>query len=173
MSSEMSVSQNMSVGVLAAFVEGVILQPTLYWKNARALALPFTANPAVIYRGTGTSILNECQVGQLKYARYFGHDIFSTPLPLASPLCSRWWVSNLVRRAMPMRYSRDMAHHLSQENKRTWHALSLGAWCQLLLAAHWSSWWSNSKGEVIRYHLYFIILQLAFNRFDLPVAFFH
>lgn len=58
----MSVAQNMQVGVIAAFLEGIVLQPTIYWKNARALALPFTFNPAVLYRGTGTAILNECQM---------------------------------------------------------------------------------------------------------------
>lgn len=49
-------------GDTAAFVEGVILQPTLYWKNARAQKLPFTLNPRLLYRGTAASIFNEMQM---------------------------------------------------------------------------------------------------------------
>jgi hypothetical protein len=56
------------VGIVAAFIEGVILQPTIYWKNAVAHALPFTVNPAIIYRGTTLSILNECQQMGLQFA---------------------------------------------------------------------------------------------------------
>lgn len=54
--------ENVGIGMTAAFVEGVVLQPTLYWKNARAQGLPFTMNPSIIYRGTSTSILNEVQM---------------------------------------------------------------------------------------------------------------
>ena len=58
----MTTMQNSIVGVIAAFLEGVILQPTLYWKNARAQRMPFTLNPRVIYRGTAASIFNEMQM---------------------------------------------------------------------------------------------------------------
>jgi len=59
--------ENVVVGMTAAFVEGVMLQPTLYWKNARAQGLPFTMNPSIIYRGTSTSILNEVQMMGLQF----------------------------------------------------------------------------------------------------------
>jgi hypothetical protein len=82
MSHSMSDSENIAVGVggtcypsilvmhvhitcivfSAAFIEAVLLQPTLYWKNARAQGLPFTMSPSYIYRGTFTSIVNEMQV---------------------------------------------------------------------------------------------------------------
>eukprot|EP00981_Chlorochromonas_danica_P001965 scaffold405_cov179-Ochromonas_danica.AAC.9 len=48
--------------IIAALVEGIILQPTLYWKNARAQKLPFTLNPRLLYRGTAASIFNEMQM---------------------------------------------------------------------------------------------------------------
>lgn len=67
MSQESTSSQNIVIGVVAAFIEGVLLQPTLYWKNARASKLPFTLNPKIIYRGTGASILNECQMMGLQF----------------------------------------------------------------------------------------------------------
>lgn len=67
MSSEMSNSQNFSIGVIAAFIEGIALQPTLYWKNARAHRLPFTMNPSLIYRGTFASIFNEMQMMGLQF----------------------------------------------------------------------------------------------------------
>ena len=51
----------------AALVEGVLLQPTLYWKNAQAQQLPFTLNPRTIYRGTAASIFNECQMMGLQF----------------------------------------------------------------------------------------------------------
>jgi len=62
MSHELSDTQNVCVGVGAAFIEAVLLQPTLYWKNARAQNLPFTLNPKIVYRGTFTSIMNEMQM---------------------------------------------------------------------------------------------------------------
>jgi hypothetical protein len=67
MSQEITSSQNIVVGVIAAFIEGVLLQPTLYWKNARAAKLPFTINPRIIYRGTAASIVNECQMMGLQF----------------------------------------------------------------------------------------------------------
>lgn len=52
---------------LAAFIEAVILQPTLYWKNAKAQKLPFTLDPRLLYRGTAASIFNECQMMGLQF----------------------------------------------------------------------------------------------------------
>lgn len=60
MSRELSEAQNAEVGLIAAVIEGIILQPTLYWKNARAQGLPFTMDPRIVYRGTAASIFNEC-----------------------------------------------------------------------------------------------------------------
>ncbi len=40
----------------------MLLQPTLYWKNAKAQKLPFTLDIKTIYRGTTASIFNECQM---------------------------------------------------------------------------------------------------------------
>jgi len=62
MSHALSEAQNIVLGTVAAFIEGAILQPTLYWKNARAMKLPFTINPRIIYRGTAASIFNEMQM---------------------------------------------------------------------------------------------------------------
>lgn len=67
MSAHLSEAQNTILGVTAAFLEGVILQPTLYWKNARAMKLPFTINPKIIYRGTAASIFNEMQMMGLQF----------------------------------------------------------------------------------------------------------
>lgn len=52
--------ENIQLGMVAAWIEGVLLQPTLFWKNARAQNLPVTLHPGVIYRGTGAAVLNEC-----------------------------------------------------------------------------------------------------------------
>ena len=45
----------------------MILQPTLYWKNAKAQQLPFTLNVRTLYRGTGAAILGECQQMGLQF----------------------------------------------------------------------------------------------------------
>ena len=66
MSGSLTDKENIGVGVVAAFVEGILLQPTLYWKNAKIQRMPFTMNPRIIYRGTGASILNEMQVSELQ-----------------------------------------------------------------------------------------------------------
>eukprot|EP01039_Chlorochromonas_danica_P009178 gene9178-10133_t len=62
MSKDLTEGQNFTLGTVAALVEGIILQPTLYWKNARAQKLPFTLNPRLLYRGTAASIFNEMQM---------------------------------------------------------------------------------------------------------------
>lgn len=67
MPDKLTEGQNVTIGVVAAVLEGVILQPTLYWKNARAQKAPFTMNPRVIYRGTLASCLNECQMLGLQF----------------------------------------------------------------------------------------------------------
>mmetsp|Transcript_74946 Transcript_74946/g.199827 ORF Transcript_74946/g.199827 Transcript_74946/m.199827 type:complete len:95 (-) Transcript_74946:726-1010(-) len=55
--------ENMALGASAAFVEAVILQPTIYWKNAAQQGLPFTMNPSILYRGLGAALCNE--MGQM------------------------------------------------------------------------------------------------------------
>jgi len=62
MSYSMSDSENVATGIGAALFESLLLQPTLYWKNARAQGLPFTISPSLVYRGTSTSIVNEMQM---------------------------------------------------------------------------------------------------------------
>jgi|MDTB01.1.fsa_nt_gb hypothetical protein len=61
---EVNVSRSFGVGALAAFCEAVVLQPTLYAKNARAQGLPMSFSPRVLYRGSTINILNEqCCMG--------------------------------------------------------------------------------------------------------------
>lgn len=67
MSKDLNERQNFLLGISAAFIEGLILQPTLYWKNAMAQNLPFTLDPRKLYRGTAISILNECQMMGLQF----------------------------------------------------------------------------------------------------------
>lgn len=67
MSKELNDRQNVLLGSVAAFIEGIILQPTIYWKNAKAQGLRFTLNPRKLYRGTGASIFNECAVMSLQF----------------------------------------------------------------------------------------------------------
>ena len=35
-------NHNVNIGTIAALLEGIILQPTLYWKNALAAKLPLS-----------------------------------------------------------------------------------------------------------------------------------
>ena len=67
MSKELNTRQNVLLGTVAAFIEGVIVQPTLYWKNARAHGLKFTLNPRILYRGTGAAVFNEMQCMALQF----------------------------------------------------------------------------------------------------------
>lgn len=77
MAENLNERQNFLLGTIAAFIEGVILQPTLYWKNARAQKLPFTLDPRLLYRGTGASIFNECQMMGFQFAfTKFYQDLF-------------------------------------------------------------------------------------------------
>jgi hypothetical protein len=76
-------AQDTGIGIFAAFVEGILLQPTLYWKNAKAQNKPFTINPTVIYRGSVASIFNECQMMGIQFgvtaliSRHLGEDTTS------------------------------------------------------------------------------------------------
>ena len=49
----------MLLGGTSALMAGVLLQPTIYWKNAKAQRLPFTANPMLIYRGVSAALASE------------------------------------------------------------------------------------------------------------------
>lgn len=55
----LSDSENLALGGVTAFVIGVTLQPTLYWKNAAQQGMPFTVDPRVIYRGLGAALSAE------------------------------------------------------------------------------------------------------------------
>ena len=65
MSLSISEFQNFQIGIIAAFVEAVILQPTVYWKNAKIEKKPFTFSPKLLYRGTMAAAFNEMQVSNL------------------------------------------------------------------------------------------------------------
>jgi hypothetical protein len=60
-------AQDVGIGIFAAFIEAVLLQPTLYWKNAVIQGKPFTLNPQILYRGSGASIFNECGAMGLQF----------------------------------------------------------------------------------------------------------
>jgi len=57
--------ENIILGGCAAFCEAIILQPTLYWKNAMQQGLKFTINPRLLYRGLSASLANE--MGQMGF----------------------------------------------------------------------------------------------------------
>ena len=59
MAESLTEAENVGLGVTVALVEGIILQPTLYWKNAMQQALPLTLDPRKLYRGIGASLANE------------------------------------------------------------------------------------------------------------------
>mmetsp|Transcript_47072 Transcript_47072/g.93706 ORF Transcript_47072/g.93706 Transcript_47072/m.93706 type:complete len:274 (-) Transcript_47072:38-859(-) len=50
--------ENLVVGTASGVLEQVVLQPLLYWKNARQQGLAFTLNPKLLYRGTFASASN-------------------------------------------------------------------------------------------------------------------
>lgn len=78
--------------VSAALIEGLILQPTVYWKTAKAQRLPFTLDPRLLYRGTGASIFNECQMMGIQFGltghfqRYISQAVRSDSGPVFSLL---------------------------------------------------------------------------------------
>lgn len=55
----LSEGESTMLGGVAAFIGGVMLQPTLYWKNARQQGMPFTLSPLVVYRGMAASMFSE------------------------------------------------------------------------------------------------------------------
>jgi len=59
MSSELTEGQNIAVGAIASFTQAVILQPTIFWKNAAQQGIPFTLNPRIVYRGMAAGLANE------------------------------------------------------------------------------------------------------------------
>lgn len=89
MSGDLSELENVGVGAVASGIQAVILQPTIYWKNASQQGLPFTMNPKMLYRGMGASLMNEMgqmglQFGMTGYLRkVFGSDGFQSELGTA------------------------------------------------------------------------------------------
>lgn len=59
MSSKLTETQNVVIGTGASFCQAVILQPTIFWKNAAQQGLAFTMNPRIVYRGMGAALVNE------------------------------------------------------------------------------------------------------------------
>lgn len=62
------VAKQFGIGGVAALIEAVLLQPTLYWKNARAQGLPMSLSPRVLYRGSAINIFNEMQCLGVQFA---------------------------------------------------------------------------------------------------------
>eukprot|EP00927_Polykrikos_kofoidii_P029499 TRINITY_DN25509_c0_g1_i1.p1 TRINITY_DN25509_c0_g1~~TRINITY_DN25509_c0_g1_i1.p1 ORF type:complete len:296 (+),score=32.66 TRINITY_DN25509_c0_g1_i1:57-890(+) len=60
---ELNEGENAVLGTVAASVECVVLQPTLYLKNAAQQGLPLTADPRLLYRGLGAALCSE--MGQM------------------------------------------------------------------------------------------------------------
>ena len=50
--------ENCAVGTLCGTADVLLLQPTNYWKNAQQNGMPFTLNPAILYRGVVANVLN-------------------------------------------------------------------------------------------------------------------
>lgn len=79
MSEKLDEFQNFKLGLCIAVVESILLQPTVYWKNARIQNKPFTLKPSVIYRGAFAGACNEMQSMSLQFCstRFF-QKIFTT-----------------------------------------------------------------------------------------------
>ena len=58
----------LAMSVFTAVVETSLLQPTLYWKNARQQRLPITLDPRIVYRGIGASLVNEAGQMALQFS---------------------------------------------------------------------------------------------------------
>ena len=56
--SKLSDLENCSIGIICGVSDTTLLQSTNYWKNAQQQGLPFTLNPAVLYRGYAANTLN-------------------------------------------------------------------------------------------------------------------
>ena len=54
----LSDAENCAIGVTCGVADVLLLQPTNYWKNAAQQNLPFTLNPAVLYRGVVVNAVN-------------------------------------------------------------------------------------------------------------------
>ena len=67
MTDKLTESQNIQIGMIAAVLESVLLQPTLFWKNAKAAKAPLSLDPRIVFRGTLASCLNECQSMGLQF----------------------------------------------------------------------------------------------------------
>jgi len=86
MSGDLSEAENVGLGAAASAVQAVILQPTIYWKNAAQQGLGFTLDPRLVYRGMGASLVNEMgqmglQFGMTGYLKKaFGSDSFTSEL---------------------------------------------------------------------------------------------
>ena len=65
---QLSPIENMLLGSTASFFQAVILQPTIYWKNASQQGLPFTINPKIVYRGMAAGLANEMSQMGFQYA---------------------------------------------------------------------------------------------------------
>ena len=65
---DLSEPENAGLGVFTAVVETSLLQPTLYWKNARQQRLPITLDPRIVYRGIGASLVNEAGQMALQFS---------------------------------------------------------------------------------------------------------
>jgi len=50
--------ENCAVGTLCGTADVLMLQPTNYWKNASQNGMPFTLNPAILYRGVVANVIN-------------------------------------------------------------------------------------------------------------------
>lgn len=55
---KLSTTESTALGIAGGVIEVTILQPILYLKNASQQGLPFTLNPALLYRGLGVSCIN-------------------------------------------------------------------------------------------------------------------
>ena len=82
MSVELSEGENALLGVTAALIEGVLLQPTVYWKNMRQQKLPLSVDPRLIYRGMGAALTNEA--GQMGL-QFVITGLLKSSMPMPTP----------------------------------------------------------------------------------------
>mmetsp|Transcript_488 Transcript_488/g.1232 ORF Transcript_488/g.1232 Transcript_488/m.1232 type:complete len:361 (-) Transcript_488:643-1725(-) len=127
MSERLSDSENVAIGSVAAVIEGVCLQPTLYWKNAAAQGLPFTADPRLLYRGLGASIANEvaqlsAQVLITGMAKRFLATPEEVPTTMRAPAQTGGWASAATGRATAASESRG-ADGVSAQTPRARNAI--------------------------------------------------
>eukprot|EP00040_Diaphanoeca_grandis_P031134 m.185735 g.185735 ORF g.185735 m.185735 type:complete len:276 (+) comp32240_c1_seq1:503-1330(+) len=65
---QLTEAENTGLGAGAAIIQGIILQPTLYFKNVRQQGLPMSFSPMIVYRGLGASMANEVGSMALQFA---------------------------------------------------------------------------------------------------------